>query len=638
MLRTRGAVVVGAAAFVVVAAAVLLWPEDEADPGQVAAERAAQGFARAVTAGEPGRADTVQSAAEVEAAYATLVSGASGVGLEVEVGAVELDEADDARDGSDGTARAPLRTTWTLGGASWSSTGTLVLEGSDDDWRARWSLAALDERLADGDALTAVTTSPERGALLDQAGLPLSVPTPVVIVGVEPRRATDVPALVAELERLLGIDGADLAARIEAAPDDQFVEVITLRRADYEPLRDQIRPLPGTVFREEDQELSASRTFARAVLGTVGPATAEQVAASDGRLKEGDLTGQGGIQAAFDEELRGAAGLEVRAGPADGSDEGAEPEVVARVEPEAGADLLTTLDVAVQQAAEAALSGEQRVSALVAIRVGTGEVLAAANAPTGTPANVAFNAQVAPGSTFKVVSTLAYLDHGLAVDSVVPCPATTTAGGREFGNAGGLVLGDVPFRTDFARSCNTAFVDLSAQLGPDDLTEAGAAMGLGRDWDLGVGASSGSVPATEGPTDTAATAIGQGRLLASPVAMAGVAATVAAGRWVPPVLVQTGDEPAPPEPLDPARAEALRELMREVVTDGTGGALADVPGEPVAAKTGTAEYGNDDPPKAHAWVIGFQGDVAFAVFVEGGESGGATAAPLAAQFLTALQG
>jgi cell division protein FtsI/penicillin-binding protein 2 len=631
--RTRKGAVVGAAVLAVVAAlvvaAVLLWPDDTEDPAQAAADRSARAFARAVTAGEPGRAETVQSAAEVESDFATLVAGTPGVDLEVVAG--------EARLGTDGTATAPLRTTWTLGGASWSSTGTLVLEGEDTDWQPRWSVTALDDRLADGDALTVVSESPERGAILDADGQPLSTPTPVVVVGVEPRRATDVPALVAELERVLGIDGADLAARIEAAPGDQFVEVITLRREDYEPVRDQIRPLPGTVFREEDQALTPSRSFARALLGTVGPATAEQVAESDGRLKEGDLTGQGGVQAAFDEELRGAAGLEVRAGPAGAAD--AELTVLARVEPVAGADLLTTLDVEVQQAAEAALAGEERVSALVATRVGTGEVLAVANAPTGTPANVALTAQVPPGSTFKVVSTLAYLDHGLDPDSIVPCPATTTAGGREFGNAGGFVLGDVPFHTDFARSCNTAFVDLSAQLGPDDLTVAGAALGLGRDWDLGVGAFSGSIPPTEGPTDTAAASIGQGRLLASPVAMAGVAATVAAGRWVEPVLVVLPDHEAPPpEPLDPARVEALQSMMREVVTDGTGSALAGVPGEPVAAKTGTAEYGTDDPPKAHAWVIGYQGDIAFCVFVEGGESGGGTAAPIAAQFLTALTG
>lgn len=313
-------------------------------------------------------------------------------------------------------------------------------------------------------------------------------------------------------------------------------------------------------------------------------------------------------------------------------------QVLAHLDPVAGTDVVTTLDRQVQEAAEEALSDEERVSALVAIRVGTGEVVAAANAPTGTPANVAFNARVPPGSTFKVVSTLAFLGRGLDVDSIVACPATNTATGREFGNAGGFALGDVPFHTDFARSCNTAFVTLSLDLGPDDLAAAGRSLGVGRPWDLGVGAFSGTIPPTEGPTDTAATAIGQGRLLLSPVAMAVVASTVAAGRWVEPSLVPDAVDPSPAEALDPARAETLRALMREVVTDGSGSALADVPGEPVAAKTGTAEYGTDDPPKAHAWVIGFQGDIAFAVFVEGGESGGGTAAPLAARFLANLAG
>ena len=78
--------------------------------------------------------------------------------------------------------------------------------------------------------------------------------------------------------------------------------------------------------------------------------------------------------------------------------------------------------------------------------------------------------------------------------------------------------------------------------------------------------------------------------------------------------------------------------MRAVVTEGTGGALTDVPGGEVSAKTGTAEYGVEDPPRSHAWIIGFQGDIAFAVFVEGGESGSWTAAPIAAAFLTALAG
>jgi cell division protein FtsI/penicillin-binding protein 2 len=78
--------------------------------------------------------------------------------------------------------------------------------------------------------------------------------------------------------------------------------------------------------------------------------------------------------------------------------------------------------------------------------------------------------------------------------------------------------------------------------------------------------------------------------------------------------------------------------MRAVVTDGTGGALAGIPGGDVFGKTGTAEYGTEDPPETHAWFTGYQGDIAFAVLVENGSFGGTVAAPVAARFLTALAG
>ena len=72
--------------------------------------------------------------------------------------------------------------------------------------------------------------------------------------------------------------------------------------------------------------------------------------------------------------------------------------------------------------------------------------------------------------------------------------------------------------------------------------------------------------------------------------------------------------------------------------DGTGNAVAGVAGGPVSGKTGTAEFGDAVPPQAHAWFVGFQGDLAFAVFVEAGEFGGATAAPIAGDFLNRLAG
>ena len=128
--------------------------------------------------------------------------------------------------------------------------------------------------------------------------------------------------------------------------------------------------------------------------------------------------------------------------------------------------------------------------------------------------------------------------------------------------------------------------------------------------------------------------IGQARILASPLAMAGVAGTVAAGRWQQPRLLASDPTDAGAEPPGEVVKE-LRSLMRGVVTSGTGSALSDTSGK-VAGKSGTAEHGEGDPPPTHAWFLAMRGDVAIAVLVEGGASGGEVAAPLAAKFFEAF--
>ena len=97
--------------------------------------------------------------------------------------------------------------------------------------------------------------------------------------------------------------------------------------------------------------------------------------------------------------------------------------------------------------------------------------------------------------------------------------------------------------------------------------------------------------------------------------MPGTAAVPSAGKVAP---------PADGNALKATSVAALKAMMREVVTAGTATALADVPGAPVFAKTGTAEF-DDNPAHTHAWTVGWQGDVAFAVFIENGGSSAATA-------------
>ena len=129
--------------------------------------------------------------------------------------------------------------------------------------------------------------------------------------------------------------------------------------------------------------------------------------------------------------------------------------------------------------------------------------------------------------------------------------------------------------------------------------------------------------------------IGQAKVQASPLSMAALVASVQAGRTVIPHLVSATKAEPKGAPLTEGEAEQLQGMMRRVVTQGSAGiVLGDLDGPPVIAKTGTAEYGDDEPPETHAWMIAAQGDLAVAVFVADGASGSRTAGPLLADFLS----
>jgi cell division protein FtsI/penicillin-binding protein 2 len=269
----------------------------------------------------------------------------------------------------------------------------------------------------------------------------------------------------------------------------------------------------------------------------------------------------------------------------------------------------------------------------VAVQPSTGDILAVANRPMDSSYDRALEGRYPPGSTFKVITTAALLRDGLRPSETVDCPRTIAVGGRSFKNFEGSAQGAVPFSQDFAQSCNTAFVSLTERLPPDALHDAALDFGLGKPLRFGMPAAEAQVPPGSDLVARAATMIGQDKILASPLAMAGVAATLADGRWhAPRLLAQDGH--ATGTRLAGAERDTLRALTRDVVTQGTGTALASTPGD-VHGKSGTAEYGGGDPPPTHAWFIAYRGDVALAVLVENGRSGGTVAAPIAAEFFAA---
>ena len=201
-----------------------------------------------------------------------------------------------------------------------------------------------------------------------------------------------------------------------------------------------------------------------------------------------------------------------------------------------GTAVQTTIDPDVQRAAESALAGEKKTAALVAVNAQTGGVLAAANANSGQ-VDQALDGAYPPGSTFKVITSTALINHGLSPSSAASCPATATVGGEVFHNAEGE--GQVSdLLHAFAESCNTAFIGLATtHLTPPDLPSTAALFGLGKAPQMGLAAYAGSVPTPSDQADLAATSIGQGRVLASPLNMAMVAAAVDTGTVRAPRLV-----------------------------------------------------------------------------------------------------
>jgi cell division protein FtsI/penicillin-binding protein 2 len=515
----------------------------------------------------------------------------------------------------------------------WDATGVLHLRQRGSRWQVEWSPATIDSALRPGGHFALDRTWPARAAILGAGGTPLTGATQRVSIGLQGSAVTDPAKLTAALTAAGAAPAAISSALTQArAHPDQFVPVFEVTDVRYDQIRPAIRPIPGTRFVRLTVRAAATPDLEAHVVGSVGEVTAEQLKELGQPYQAGDFVGRSGIEAASERQLAGSPSGAVRIVDA----QGRPVKAVMTFHGQAGSPVQTTLDRHTQQAAEAALNGASHPAAVVAIRASTGEILAVVSRPTATPFDRALDGHYPPGSTFKVVTSAALLAGGLTPDSRATCPPTIAVGGRTFHNFEGEAQATLPLHRAFAISCNTAFIGLSSRLSAQALVTTAGLFGFGTDPQIGLPAFGGRVPLPTDQVEKGATSIGQARVEASPLLMATVVAAVDAGTVHPPRLVAgAADERVAARRLDPTVVAGLRSMMAEVVASGTGTPAA-VPGQQVYGKTGTAEFGTANPPTTHAWFIGFRGDVAFAVLVEGGGIGGQVAAPLAAKFVGAL--
>ena len=300
------------------------------------------------------------------------------------------------------------------------------------------------------------------------------------------------------------------------------------------------------------------------------------------------------------------------------------------------ASLATTITPNAESAARSAVA-MRKDSAMVVIQPSTGHILAIAN-------NAGFNdfaltAAVAPGSTMKVITSTALISSGaLTAQSPVACPSTFTIQGITYHNdQGESEPAGTPFITDFAQSCNNAFTTQWSHLQGGGLAHAAKRYyGLDQRWDIGISGKSASyfdAPASASGSELAQEAFGEGSLVASPIAMASVAATVDTGTFHQPVLVP-GTKQVTATPLPSGTDSQLHQMMQAVVTSGTAAGIGF--GPDVYAKTGTADIQGQEQP--NSWLIAFDPskDVAVACLVVNAGYGAQFAGPEVKAFLSSF--
>ena len=385
------------------------------------------------------------------------------------------------------------------------------------------------------------------------------------------------------------------------------------------------------------------------VTGTVGTSedglSDAQVAAG---FSEGEPTGLSGVELAYNSRLAGKPGGTLSAVPAEGGGEG---RVLGEGEPEPAKPLKTTIDAELQSASVSALAGQFGGVAVLDARKGSIRALA----------GQAFSVLQPPGSTMKIVTATAALETGKAtLDSQYEFSTSGIADGREIDNAYGEVCGG-SFIESFADSCNSVFAPLGMEIGEEQLTETAEGFGFNHVPAIyneeGTEAIDPPIPTIPQPgeynNELGVSAIGQGKVQATPLLMASVSQAIARDGVTMPTPIAAEPELQPDvKPMrvtDRKTANQVTRGMVAVVTSGTGIAGA-IPEAQVAGKTGTAEVGprgggavdeEGNPDLVEdAWFSAFapadKPKLAIGVMVIDASAGGGTvAAPIASQIFSA---
>ena len=546
--------------------------------------------------------------------------------------------------------------------------------------------------LAEENRINMRLLAPARGMIFDRNGVPLAENAQNYRIVIVREDAGDVEAALTKLRQLIYLGDDEIERTLkEIARRSSFVPVTVTDQRSWDDLAAVAVNTPALPGITPDVGLTRNYPLGpdyAHVVGYVGPVSDYDLSKIDDddpllQIPKFQI-GKTGVEQKYEHDLRGKAGakrIEVNAA-------GRVMRELDRDEGVPGTDLQLTVESKLQNFTEARLALGLSAAAVV-MDVQTGDLLAVGNAPTFDPnkfvrgisvsdygeltenkyrplANKAVQGAYPPGSTFKMLVSLAALESGLlSSDETIYCGGYTELGNRRFHcwKRGGH--GRVNLEQSLQQSCDVFYYELAQRVGIDRIAEQARKFGIGEEFDLPMSAvTSGVMPDKEWKRsrydqewrvgDSLNAAIGQGYVLASPLQLAVMTARIASGNRIQPRLVKSINGVETPvvgaEPLDlnEGHLRLIRKGMYAVsnTSRGTGyGSRIAREGFTMAGKSGTSQVrsvvvNNADVPweeRDHGLFVCYapydNPKYAVSVIVEHGGGGSSAAAPVARDIL-----
>ncbi len=533
-------------------------------------------------------------------------------------------------------------------------------------------------QLAENNRLRRIPVPPTRGVIFDRHSEVVASTRPSLNLVLRREGLRDAEGQLRRLESVLGVPYGELNAALQEMSGRPTFEPLVVKEdvglSDLAKIEARREWFPSVEVEQTARRDYPDRQAVAHAVGYVGEVSENQLLnqPADGTLELGDTVGKSGIERTYDDVLRGRRGWKLVTVNSLGRQLGEAQNARA---PEDGRQLRVTLDLKLQRALLEAFGEE--VGAGVFMDPWTGDILALASSPAYDP-NVfashvspgiwnslvhdphrplqdrAIGSFYAPGSTFKVVMSIAGLESGaISPSTILHCGGSINMYGRPFlcWKKGGH--GSVDVHRALVQSCNVFFYQVGKSTGIETIARYADLLNIGRPTGIDLpGEGTGVLPSPEWKMrtrgepwyagETISVSIGQGILAVTPVQMATLMAGVSTGSLPRPHLVRSERPPEPkPLPVSPGTFAIVRSALQDVVEEGTG-KRASLGLISVAGKTGTAQVFKksagidaDKLPKDerdHAWFVGYapaeRPEIAFAVVVEHGGHGGTTAAPI----------